>query len=114
MFIQVKAKLGPLESEIMDIVWQSRGPITVRAVADILTKNHKCAYTTIMTVMSRLEKKGILKCRKNKGRKDYEAILGREAFARKRSRQVLSQLVGEYGETAMKECEEFLKNKKTK
>jgi BlaI family penicillinase repressor len=54
--------LTPQELEIMKVVW-SRGHATVREVHDVLARERKIAYTTVMTMMSVLEKKGHLKRR---------------------------------------------------
>ena len=54
-------RLGALEREVMDLVWQ-RGEISVRdGCAQV---NATVAYTTMMTTMDRLFKKGLLKRRK--------------------------------------------------
>ncbi len=54
--------LGPLEAEVMAVVWQAQAPVSVREVADRLNAGRAAplAYTTVMTVMSRLASKGIL------------------------------------------------------
>ncbi len=52
--------LGDLESEVMKIVWRKQAPIAVREVAEKLRKKREIAYTTVMTIMGRLVKKGLL------------------------------------------------------
>jgi predicted transcriptional regulator len=54
--------LGPLEQEIMEKVWAAGGPVAVRDVVDGLNRRRReqLAYTTVMTVMSRLAEKGVL------------------------------------------------------
>jgi BlaI family penicillinase repressor len=54
--------LTELEMHVMSVVWD-RGEATVRAVKDALAKRRPLAYTTVMTVMNILEKKGFLKHR---------------------------------------------------
>jgi BlaI family penicillinase repressor len=54
------ATLTPQELEIMKVVW-SRGHATVREVHDVLVRDRKLAYTTVMTMMGVLEKKRYLK-----------------------------------------------------
>jgi len=49
--------LGPLERELLDAVWRL-GPASVRDV--LAAVEHAVAYTTAMTVLDRLYKKGIL------------------------------------------------------
>jgi len=57
-----KADLGPLEIEVMNILW-TRGESNVRDVADQLVR--PLAYTTVMTTLDRLFKKGFLERRKS-------------------------------------------------
>jgi len=58
--------LTPHELEIMKVVW-SRGHTTVRDVYETLLEERKIAYTTVMTMMNVLEKKGHLR-KKAQGR----------------------------------------------
>ena len=53
---------GPLESHVMDAVWRATRPVTVREVVDDLngSRSEALAYTTVMTVMSRLADKNVL------------------------------------------------------
>ncbi|WP_082566966.1 BlaI/MecI/CopY family transcriptional regulator [Janibacter sp. Soil728] len=55
-----KASLGDLEQAIMDVLWADEAGtgLTVREVSDRLT-GRDLAYTTVMTVLSRLEVKGV-------------------------------------------------------
>jgi len=52
-------RLGRLELEIMNAVWD-RGDATVRQVKDALAPRRKRAYSTILTMMRKLEEKGFL------------------------------------------------------
>lgn len=54
--------LGPLEAEVMQALWQAGEPLTVREVLDRVNAQRRppLAYTTIMTVMSRLAEKRVL------------------------------------------------------
>jgi predicted transcriptional regulator len=54
--------LAPLESEVMDVIWQADSPASVRLVLDTLNgrRNTPLAYTTVMTVMNRLVAKNVL------------------------------------------------------
>ena len=54
------ATLTPQELELMKIVWQKR-QATVRDVYETLLEHRKIAYTTVMTMMRVLEKKGYVK-----------------------------------------------------
>jgi predicted transcriptional regulator len=54
--------LGPLEREVMEVVWASDRPISVRAMLERLNDGRRqhLAYTTVMTVMARLVEKEVL------------------------------------------------------
>jgi len=52
--------MGNLESEVMAYLWDADGPCTVREVHEALTADRRLAYTTVMTVMDRLAKKGVV------------------------------------------------------
>ncbi len=58
----VRATLAPQELEIMKVVW-SRRSATVRDVYEELRARRRIAYTTVMTTMNILERKGHLKKR---------------------------------------------------
>lgn len=67
--------LGPLESEVMDVVWGAAKPVSVREVVAKLNngRRQKLAYTTVMTVMSRLADKDMLTRRREGRGYVYEA-----------------------------------------
>ena len=56
-------QLGNLESDVIRVVWDM-GEATVQEVKDTLEPKRPLAYTTVMTVMSRLSEKGLLNRRK--------------------------------------------------
>ncbi len=53
-------RLGDLEREVMDHLWTSPEPQTVRQVHEALAARRDLAYTTIMTVLQRLAKKNLV------------------------------------------------------
>lgn len=52
-------RLGRIELQIMNVVWK-KGKATVHDVKDVLGKGRKPAYSTILTMMRKLEAKGYL------------------------------------------------------
>jgi predicted transcriptional regulator len=51
-------RLGELERRVMDVLWDSdAGPLTGREVADQLPDR---AYTTVLTILDRLRRKGLV------------------------------------------------------
>jgi predicted transcriptional regulator len=49
---------GELESEIMKRLWRRASPTTVRELVDEVQREREIAYTTVMTVLDNLHKKG--------------------------------------------------------
>jgi predicted transcriptional regulator len=96
----LEALLGPLEQEVMDVVWR-RGETTVRAVHDDLAARRTIAYTTVMTTMTRLATKGLL-TRDTEGLAHrYRPAVSRERYARSAVNDVMSWLLERYPEPAV-------------
>ena len=60
-------QFGELEAVIMDRLWDRGRPALVREVLDDLRHDRQIAYTTVMTVMENLYRKGWLR-RQREGR----------------------------------------------
>jgi predicted transcriptional regulator len=60
-----KLSLGPLEQEILEIIW-NLGEATVKDVHETILSdpNRELAYASVTTILQRLTKKGWLSCRK--------------------------------------------------
>lgn len=87
----------------MEEIWRQDEPTTVKLVMDALNRKAKPprAYTTYMTVMRRLDDKGLLK-RKRSGRHDaYEPTLTREEYQELRAGAEVRGLVDQYGDVAL-------------
>ena len=75
---------------IMKVVWD-RGSATVRDVCDVISKNKATAYTTILTLMQILEKKGAL-VRKRIGRSYlYSPVFSRRQATRNQVNDLLDR-----------------------
>lgn len=74
-----KMTLGPLESEILAIVWDLK-VVTVKNVHDRILQDpdRELAYTSVTTVLQRLTQKGWLKCSKKGKAFSWQAIVSRE------------------------------------
>ena len=53
-------KPATLENAVMDVLWSSSAPLTVRQVLEQVTVSRPLAYTTVQTMMNLLEGKGHL------------------------------------------------------
>lgn len=71
--------MGDLEAEVMECVWE-RGPMSVKEVHQCLQERREIAYTTVMTVMSRLASKGLLASRPEGRAYIYRATQDRELY----------------------------------
>jgi predicted transcriptional regulator len=54
-------EFGELESAIMDVIWDAERPYAVREVRERMDYPRPVAYTTVMTVMDILHRKGVLR-----------------------------------------------------
>ena len=82
--------MGDLEAVVMQILWSAKGPRTVREVLAEIDRQPPLAYTTVLTVMDNLRRKGFLTrervgrahaYRPAKARADYTADLMDELLA---------------------------------
>jgi len=106
--------LGDLESEIMDCVWDC-GQASVRDVLSCLEKKKKIAYTTVMTVMSRLHDKGILKRKMDKsGAFVYVPAKDKESFLAQASEKIIKNFLREYGDIAVAQFVDVIETLDTK
>jgi predicted transcriptional regulator len=74
--------LGPLEMQVMNVVW-SVARCSVRDVVERL--NSKLAYTTVMTTLDRLFKKGLLEREKFDRAFLYSPALSSQDWERRRA-----------------------------
>lgn len=83
--------LGDLERLLMDQLWEA-DEVSVREVQE---RHRHLAYTTVMTTLDRLYKKGLLRRRKQGRAFLYAAAVAREEFAAAMARQTL-RIMGSY------------------
>ena len=88
--------LGELELEVMRVIWE-RGTVTVRDVLEVVTATRPLAYTTVMTIMSRLVEKGLLTVAKAGKTHHYRAAQTQEEFEAQAVGQVVQSLIDDFG-----------------
>jgi len=82
--------LGPLEIQVMDVLWVT-GECSVR---DVVEKLDRClAYTTVMTTLDRLFKKGLLDRRKAERAFVYSARVSNQEWERQRAGDLVAGLL---------------------
>ena len=97
---QLQGLLGPLETDVMETVWQL-GDTTVRDVHESLSTRRDLAYTTVMTTMARLASKGLLARDTSGLAHRYRATISRDEYARSTVTSVVDWLVDRFPEPAM-------------
>lgn len=95
------ASLGELERAVMDLLWALQEPATANSLRDLLaqsteaqgsTTGHKgknLAVTTVLTVLSRLEKKGLVERERGMRPHRYQASSSREHHTAELMHEVL-------------------------
>ncbi|TWE28622.1 putative transcriptional regulator [Prauserella muralis] len=89
--------LGPLESDVMEILWRAEEALPVRAVLAQLNAKRAAplAYTTVMTVLSRLTERGVVRRQRTGRGYVYCAVYGSAAEI------AVRQLLDDYGDAAV-------------
>jgi predicted transcriptional regulator len=72
------ARLGELEKAVMDHLWSTDEPQTVRQVHESLSARRELAYTTVMTVLQRLAKKNLVTQQRDDRAHRYAPVNGRD------------------------------------
>lgn len=91
--------LGPLEQRVMEAVWESPRA-SVREVAERMREDADRAYTTIMTTLDRLYRKGLLRREKDGLAWRYTARVDRVELERHLADHLAAELVA-HGETGL-------------
>ena len=84
------SQLGPLEERLLEALWQ-RGPATVRELLE--GGCHDLAYTTVMTTLDRLFKKGVLSREAEGGAFRYAPRLTRQELHREAAGEAVRQML---------------------
>lgn len=80
---------GELESEVLAALWAADGPLTARQVLERLPGD--LAYTTVLTILSRLHDKGMLvRCREGRGYA-YAPVRDEASHTARRMRSLLEE-----------------------
>jgi predicted transcriptional regulator len=99
---QIPPRLHELEALVMEEVWRQE-TATVRDVMDAINKeaSKSRAYTTVMTIMDRLHRKGLLDRRSERNTYIYTPRLSRDEYADVRAQTEVDALVREWGDVAL-------------
>jgi predicted transcriptional regulator len=81
---------GDLEAVIMHLVWDRDDAVTVRELFDELRQERAIAYTTVMSTMDNLHRKGWLDRVKDGKAYRYTATASREEYSARLMREALA------------------------
>jgi predicted transcriptional regulator len=89
------ANLGELERSVMELLWSTDAALTANDLRDALAVGEEAgravATTTVLTVLSRLERKGFVARDRDVRPHRYRALLSREEHTAELMREVLDQ-----------------------
>ncbi len=89
--------LGRLQGDVMRVFWE-HDSATIREACELLAPPRRLAYTTVLTVVTRLWSRGLL-LREQEGRGHrYTAAKTREQFLGELSDELIDRLLGDFGE----------------
>jgi len=108
-----KYSLGPLEQEIMNCLWKTTD-CKVHDVHKCLLKKRKIAYTTVMTIMTRLTQKGLLTRKKIGKAYLYSPKKTRKKTVKTVINKIVNSLIDQYGEEAVAAFTDELKEHEQK
>jgi predicted transcriptional regulator len=92
---EVVPELGPLEREVMELIWRRPEEAAEVSVRDIhVAFEGRLAYTTLMTTLDRLRKKGLLERRKEGRAFFYSPRFSPDEFERSVARDMINKLLG--------------------
>ena len=86
---------GDLETVIMHLVWDHDSPVTVRHLLGELRQERQIAYTTVMSTMDNLHRKGWLARVKDGKAYRYTATASREEY----SARLMAEALADGGDT---------------
>jgi predicted transcriptional regulator len=81
--------LGDLEHSVLDTLWSSQTPLSVREVLSAVARKPPLAYTTVLTVLDRLHAKGMVVRAKQGKAFVYWARVSKEKWLGEQAAQTL-------------------------
>lgn len=87
-------KLPDSELDVMLALWSGKQEMTRSEIEDILNRKKKLAPTTVLTLLSRLEKKKFVSVRKEGKTNLYCAVVSQEQYQQLEGKNVLEKLYG--------------------
>lgn len=96
----MEKSFGPLEARVMEVIWDKQ-TATVQEVVEELNDEKNYAYTTILTILTRLTRKGMLDRIKEGRSHRYRPRYTKEEWVKKVTSQAVEGLLSDFGELAI-------------
>ena len=87
-------RLPDAELELMMIIWDAEKPITRVEIEEQMTSDKDVVPSTILTLLSRLEKRGFLKHKKKGKINYYYALADKEEYLQEEGKSILEKMFG--------------------
>ncbi|WP_411680130.1 BlaI/MecI/CopY family transcriptional regulator [Clostridium thailandense] len=87
-----KFKISEAEMELMRIIWSKNEEVTANDLLELLPEENLWKLTTVLTLASRLVKKGILKLEKKGKTNYYSSLMSEEEYKRAQSNVFLEEM----------------------
>lgn len=87
-------RLPDSELEVMQILWSMKSPISRAQVEEAMAKIHPIAQTTLLTLLTRLSKKGFVRIEKNGRSSCYTPLISQECYIANESLSFIQKLCG--------------------
>jgi predicted transcriptional regulator len=82
-------RLPDSELNVMKVIWNNTVPIGTGKIIEILTKEKKWSRSTVQVLLSRLEDRGFIQCRKEGRLKYYIPLIEESAYRSKETKNFL-------------------------
>jgi predicted transcriptional regulator len=89
----IAKSLGDLEARVMTVAWKLNRPLSARSVHEEVIRDHPVAIHTVITVLNKLVRKGLLRRDKAGGVFEYTAQVTEEQFRREVSRRAVEGIL---------------------
>ena len=99
----IEGVLGPLGGAIVRIIIQHDAATVAEVVDALAAKGRRPAYTTVMTVMSRLAERGVLSRSKSGRQYVYRPAADEAALLDAMGERAVDDLIGRYGSVALRQ-----------
>ena len=87
-----ESDLGTAELEVLKALWERRRATVRQVLTQLHEQGRRVAYTTVLTVLTRLEQKGVVKSDKSGMAYVYRPMLTRATVTKSRLRSLIEQL----------------------